>query len=294
MNLELTQIQKDILYALITIYKKKASSSIKGEEIAELVNRNPGTVRNQMQALRAFGLIEGVPGPKGGYKPTAKAYELLAITKPEEAVRVPVIVNDELIEDLSAEEMVLPLLSHPEICQARVKVLGDVKRINLGDRIVIGPTPVNELMVYGKVTGRDDTVSSVVIAIEKIVALPKDRVEEHMSSPVITVNMDESVVNATKLLAEKGIYCLPVKDGDKLIGIFTLNHVAKAIAEEKLKKTVKEVMRPKIVLVEKDMYLKEALRLMKDENVRILVVMEGEKPVGVITDQRILRKLAPE
>jgi len=90
--LELTQIQKDILYALITLYKKKGGNSIKGEEIAELINRNPGTVRNQMQALRALGLVEGVPGPKGGYRPTAKAYELLSITKPEESVRVPVIV----------------------------------------------------------------------------------------------------------------------------------------------------------------------------------------------------------
>jgi hypothetical protein len=292
MDLELTQIQKDIIYALITIYKKKGLS-IKGEEIAELINRNPGTVRNQMQALRALGLVEGVPGHKGGYRPTAKAYELLEITKPEESVRVQVIVNDELL-DLSAEEMILPSLSHPVICQARVRILGDIRKVNIGDRIIIGPTPVNELMVYGRVTGRDDTASTIIIAIEKIHALPKDRVGEHMSSPIITVNVNETVTNATKLLAEKGIYCAPVEDGDKLIGIFTLDHIAKAVTEEKLDKPVKAVMRPKIVLVEKDTYIKEALRLMRDERVRILVVADKGKPIGVITDQKILTNLAPE
>ena len=294
MALELTQIQKDILYALITLYKKRAGSSVKGEEIAELINRNPGTVRNQMQALRALGLVEGVPGPKGGYRPTAKAYEMLAITKPEESVRVPITVNDEVFDDLSVEEIDLTSISHPDVCQARVRIIGDIKKISPGDRVVIGPTPVNELMVYGKVTGRDDTENTIVIDIDKIVALPKDKVEEHMSAPIITVDADASVKNGVKILAEKGIYCTPVVEGDDLVGIFTLDHVAKALAEGKLDAKIKEVMRPKIVMVEKDTSIKEALRLMKDEKVRILVITDKGQPIGVITDQKILTKLAPE
>ena len=294
MALELTQIQKDILYALITLYKKKSGVSVKGEEIAELINRNPGTVRNQMQALRALGLVEGVPGPKGGYRPTAKAYEMLAITKPEESVRVPIVVNDEAFDDLSVEEIDLTSISHPDICQARVRVIGDIKKISPGDRVVMGPTPVNELMVYGKVTGRDDTENTIVVDIYKIVALPKDRVEEHMSTPIITVDANSKVKDGAKILAEKGIYCAPVVEGGDLVGIFTLDHVVKALTEGKLDAKVKEVMRPKIVMVEKDTSIKEALRLMKDENVRILVITDSGHPVGVITDQKILTKLAPE
>ena len=294
MSLELTQIQKDILYALITLYKKKAGASVKGEEIAELINRNPGTVRNQMQALRALGLVEGVPGPKGGYRPTAKAYEMLAITKPEESVRVPIMVNDEVFDDLSVEEIDLTSISHPDVCQARVRIIGDIKRISPGDRVVIGPTPVNELMVYGKVTGRDDTENTIVIDVDKIVALPKDRVEEHMSSPIITVDADAEVKDGAKILAEKGIYCTPVVESGDFVGIFTLDHVAEALAEGKLDAKIKDVMRPKIVMVEKDTSIKEALRLMKDEKVRILVITDNGQPVGVITDQKILTKLAPE
>ncbi|MEM1670489.1 MAG: CBS domain-containing protein [Archaeoglobaceae archaeon] len=294
MDLELTQIQKDILYALITLYKKKAGGSIKGEEIAELINRNPGTVRNQMQALRALGLVEGVPGPKGGYRPTSKAYELLSITKPEESVAVPVIVNETPIEDLSVEEIDLPSVSNPEVCQARIRLLGDVRKIVPGDRIIVGPTPVNEIVVQGKVVGRDDTANTVIIDIEKIVALPKDTVGEHMSSPIISIESNAKVSEAAKLLAEKEIYCAPVKKDGKFVGILTLDHIVKAVAQGKLDAKAEEVMRPKIVLVEKDTKIREAIRLMRDENVRILVVTDRGEPVGVITDQKILTKLAPE
>ncbi len=294
MDLELTQIQKDILYALITLYKKKSGGSIKGEEIAELINRNPGTVRNQMQALRALGLVEGVPGPKGGYRPTSKAYELLSITKPEESIAVPVVVNDTLLEDLSVEEIDLPSISNPEVCQARIRLLGDIRKILPGDRLVVGPTPVNEILVQGRVVGRDDTANTVIIDIEKIVALPKDTVGEHMSSPIITIDANAKVLEGAKLLAEKEIYCAPIKKDGKFIGILTLDHIAKAVAEGKLDAKVEEVMRPKIVLVEKDTKIREAIRLMRDENVRILVVTDRGEPVGVITDQKILTKLAPE
>ncbi len=107
-----------------------------------------------------------------------------------------------------------------------------------------------------------------------------------MSSPIISVDAEESVVNAAKVLAENGIYCTPVKKDGKFVGIFTLDHVAKAVAEGKLNAKVEEVMRPKLVMVEKDTKIGEALRLMRDEKVRILLVTDKGEPVGVMTDRR--------
>ncbi len=291
--LELTQIQKDILYALITLYKKMGGNSIKGEKIAELINRNPGTVRNQMQALRALGLVEGVPGPKGGYRPTAKAYELMAITKPEESVKVPVVVNGKSI-DASAEEMDFPSLSHPDICTARVRIVGDTKSIEPGDEVIIGPTPVNELMVWGKVTGRDDTTNSILISIDKIFALPKDTVGDHMSSPIITVDAEQSVREATRVLAENKIHCAPVKKGNSFVGVICLLQIAKALSDGKFDAPVREYMIPKVVFVEKTTKIREAMRIMREENMRILVVTDSGEPVGVITAHRILTELGPE
>ena len=62
--MDLTTVQRDILTALINIHRVEGRA-VKGEEIAELIDRNPGTIRNQMQSLKALNLVEGVPGPKG-------------------------------------------------------------------------------------------------------------------------------------------------------------------------------------------------------------------------------------
>ncbi|ADB58757.1 CBS domain-containing protein [Archaeoglobus profundus] len=293
MVLGLTQVQKEILNALITLYRKKGLP-VKGEEISELINRNPGTVRNQMQALRALGLVEGAPGPKGGYRPTAKAFELLSITEPSKAVKVPVIVNGKLMEDLSAEELTFPSLPHPEVCEARVRMVGDIRKIPPDAEIIIGPTPVNEMLVFGKVTGRDDTENIVIMSVQKIYAIPKDTVGMHMSTPIITVNADDDIVSASKVLLNHQIHRAPAKKGEDFIGIFSLRNAVQAFIEGKKDAKVREYMDPTIVKVEKDTKLSEALRLMRDYNVRLIVVTDEGKPVGVITDYQILTRLAPE
>ncbi len=293
MALKLTQVQRDILNALITLYRRKGLP-IKGEEISELINRNPGTVRNQMQALRALGLVEGAPGPKGGYRPTAKAFELLSITEPEKAVKVPVIVNGKLMEDLSAEELIFPSLPHPEMCEARIRIVGDIRKIIPDDDIIIGPTPVNEMMVFGKVMGRDDTENIVVASIKKIYAIPKDTVGMHMSTPIITVNANDDIITASKVLLRHQIHRAPVKKGSDFIGIFSLRNAVEAFIEGRHDSKVKDYMDPTIVKVEKDTKLSEALRLMRNYNVRLIVVTDEGRPVGVITDYQILTRLAPE
>lgn len=79
------------MQSLINLYRKAEGKSIKGEEIAEMMNRNPGTIRNQMQSLRSLGLVKGVPGPRGGYKPTIEAYHTLNITDFSKASQVPIL-----------------------------------------------------------------------------------------------------------------------------------------------------------------------------------------------------------
>ncbi|MDR9430981.1 MAG: HTH domain-containing protein, partial [Natronomonas sp.] len=87
-SIELTPSQKTILQELINLFRE-SESAVKGEDIAEKVDRNPGTIRNQMQSLKALQLVEGVPGPKGGYKPTATAYDALKIQEMDQAADVP-------------------------------------------------------------------------------------------------------------------------------------------------------------------------------------------------------------
>ena len=46
-----------------------------------------------MQSLKALHLVEGVPGPKGGYKAIAAAYERSPCDADDNVVDVPVIRN---------------------------------------------------------------------------------------------------------------------------------------------------------------------------------------------------------
>ena len=76
----LTSVQKETLQTLINLYENSDGNSVKGEDIAKVMNRNPGTIRNLMISLRSLSLVKGVPGPRGGYKPTIEAYHSLNIS----------------------------------------------------------------------------------------------------------------------------------------------------------------------------------------------------------------------
>src|SRR3989337_4413227 len=177
--MELTPIQKEILTALINLYRTK-KQAIKGEDIAEIIDRNPGTVRNQMQSLEALGLVEGVPGPKGGYKATGDTYRVLKLTDMEIEKNVPLRRNDELVDNATAAEISFTTVRHPDLCNATVHVIGDIKKFDIGDSIVIGPTPVNKLVMRGEVIGRDDTENSLLFVIQEMVSLPKKPVKTYL------------------------------------------------------------------------------------------------------------------
>jgi len=280
-ELELTQIQKDILYALISLYNK-TRYQVKGGEIAKLLDRDSISLRHNMQVLKALGLVEGIPGLKGGYRPTVKAYEILSITMPENAVGVPVIKNDELLDDLTVEEISFPSVSHPEVCQVKIRMVGDVRRISVGDSLLIGPTPVNGLIIAGKVRGRDDTTNSIIMESERIIAIPKGTISKPLSKP-ITVDRNTSIKEVAKILNKREINCILVKEGDAIVGFFTCEHAVNALAEGKIDEKVEDLMEDRIVMVEKDTTIREAIRLMKDKDVEILIVTEKNRSIGALT-----------
>ncbi|WP_248903462.1 HTH domain-containing protein [Halocatena marina] len=162
-SIELTTSQKDILRELINLYSQ-SERAVKGEDIANGVDRNPGTIRNQMQSLKALQLVEGVPGPKGGYKPTANAYEALGVQDLDEPANVPLTHNGEHIEDANVQEIDLTSVHHPDLCRAEVRLHGSIKNFHDGDEIIVGPTPRSKLQIEGVVDGKDETDNVLIIS----------------------------------------------------------------------------------------------------------------------------------
>jgi len=169
-SIELTPSQKTILTALINLYGDEAENAVKGEQIAAEVDRNPGTIRNQMQSLKALQLVEGVPGPKGGYKPTPTAYEALDVQQMDDAAPVPIHHEGEHLEGATVEEIDLNSVHHPELCRAEIHLQGSVRDVAEGDQVTVGPTPLSKLVVEGIVDGKDDTSNVLILRIEDMKA----------------------------------------------------------------------------------------------------------------------------
>jgi len=168
-SIELTPSQKKILEALINLYRE-SESAVKGEDIAAEVDRNPGTIRNQMQSLKALQLVEGVPGPKGGYEPTGAAYDALQIEDMEEAADVPFQHNGEHVETANVLEIDLVSVHHPENCRAEIRLQGTIAPYHEDDSITVGPTPISKLRIEGTVVGKDETNNSIILTIDEMVA----------------------------------------------------------------------------------------------------------------------------
>jgi len=288
----LTSVQKEILQSLINLYQRSNGKSIKGEEIAEIMNRNPGTIRNQMQSLRSLGLVKGVPGPRGGYKPTIKAYHELNITVSDKAIEIPVYKDGKKLNNLTVTKIEFTSIPHPGECEAAIKAIGDIKQIDLGDKVRVGPTPVNKLVVNGVVVGRDDMDNILLLDTTGIRSIPKKTVMEVASRELITLNPSISLKDAAKILSDKNIEGAPVIEDKTIIGVLTLSDITKAIANQKENLKVGGVMSKQIITVEGDVMIADAIEIMNKNKVgRLIVVDDDSMPVGIITRTDLLDKI---
>lgn len=289
----LTSVQKEILQSLINLYRQSEGKSIKGEEIAEMMNRNPGTIRNQMQSLRSLGLVKGVPGPRGGYKPTIEAYHNLNISDANKETQVSLYKDGKLLKDLTVARIEFTSIPHPGECEAAIKAIGNIKSIDLGDRVRVGPTPVNKLVVNGVVVGRDDMDNILLLDTTGIRSIPKKKVIEVASRDLITLGPDLPIKEAANVLTKEEIEGAPVLDGEEVVGILTLSDITKAIAQNKENLKVKNIMSDKIITVESDMMIADAVEVMNQNNIgRLIVLDEKGRPIGIITRTDLLNKIA--
>jgi predicted transcriptional regulator len=172
----LSSIQKEMLQALINLYQSSNGTAVKGEDVGNVLNRNAGTIRNQMQGLSNLGLVKGVPGPHGGYKPTIEAYHTLNVSITDKEAIVPIFKDDNELKDASVAKIEFTSVPHPGECEAAIKILGNIKDLKLGDNVRIGPTPVNHLGLSGIIVGRDDMDNILLLKTKNIRSIPKKTV----------------------------------------------------------------------------------------------------------------------
>ena len=121
---------------------------------------------------------------------------------------------------------------------------------------------------------------------------PRMLVKDVMTSPVITIDEDESSYKAAQLMDQNDVGCIVVtsKEG-KPLGIITeRDFVTRVLAKNTLpsKITAKKVMTSPLITIEPDEILSEAARRMSRLNVRRLGVMYKGNLVGIISSKDIL------
>ena len=118
-------------------------------------------------------------------------------------------------------------------------------------------------------------------------------VREAMSSPVITVREDTSVVEAAKIMSDYNIGAIIILNEDaEPLGILTERDlvyriVAKDVSPRNIK--VKEIMSSPLRTVDAEKSLEEAMTIMGRSNIRRLGVTHRGKLEGIITYKDVLR-----
>jgi CBS domain-containing protein len=110
----------------------------------------------------------------------------------------------------------------------------------------------------------------------------------------ITVMPNVFVYEAARSMRDKEIGSVIVVDNGNVLGVVTERDlVRRVLAENRDPKTVKirEVMSSPVVSISPNEDILDAAYLMKKKGIRRLIVMEGEKLVGIITSDDMTRNM---
>ncbi len=287
--MELTSVQRDILTALINIHRKDGRA-VKGEEIAELIDRNPGTIRNQMQSLKALNLVEGVPGPKGGYKATGGAYEAMNLDTSGKTVEVAVVRNGVMVEGTSVNEIIFNKVMQQDACGGVVRITGNIRQFNIGDVVEVGPTPVNRLYIRGKVTGRDDTMSQLIFHVDEMISVPRIPVKD-VARRAVRIPPEATLREASRILVHNGVMDALVEENPP--GLVNLTDIARAVADGRIDVGIKEIMNRSYLTMESEELIYEAIKILARAGINQVVVTEKGVPWGIVSPEDLMKSLTP-
>lgn len=287
--MDLTPVQRDILTALINIHRVEGRA-VKGEEIAELIDRNPGTIRNQMQSLKALNLVEGVPGPKGGYRATGSAYEALNVEATGDVVTVPVLRNGVLMEGTTASELIFNKVMHTQLCDGVIRIIGNIRDFNVGDEVEVGPTPVNKLYLRGTVRGRDDTMSRLIIHVDAMISVPKLAIKK-IARRAVRIPPGASMQEAARILVHNGVQEALVEDSSP--GMVNQTDIVRAIADGKADQEAREFMNRGFLTIDSEETIYEAIKMLGKTGAGQLVVSEDGTLWGFVSPADLIKTLTP-
>ena len=117
-------------------------------------------------------------------------------------------------------------------------------------------------------------------------SVPISALLHHKNAALWSIAPEATVFEAIQLMADKNIGSLLVMSGDRLVGVFTERDYTRkmALQGKRSKETqVREILSGKIVSVTPQHTVEECMRLMTENRVRHLPVLDNGKAVGVVS-----------
>lgn len=124
-------------------------------------------------------------------------------------------------------------------------------------------------------------------------------VKNYMSTDLVTITPDTTVIKALDLMRQHDIHRLPVVVKGQLVGLLTESVIAKnspstatSLSVHELnyllnKTTAADIMIRRVITTSPDALLEQAASEMRNMDVGVLVVMDHTQLVGIITDKDI-------
>lgn len=112
------------------------------------------------------------------------------------------------------------------------------------------------------------------------------KVRDIMTGVPVTLERNQSLVDAARMMRDAAIGDVLVTDNGRLIGVLTdRDIVVRAVAEARDPglTTVGEVCSPQVTTVEPDDDLDTAVRLMREQAIRRLPVVDDGRAVGIVS-----------
>ncbi len=293
----LTATQREVLETLVKLYDKE-KRSIKSKEIATILNKDEGTVRNIIAWLKGMGLIESLTGPSGGYIPTLKAYDVIKGSSAQgEEYGYGVLTafeNGSKYRFIARSLEIMGLLTGGPV-RAVVKILGDLNKVKEGSRVRLESLLWRKLVLEGVVKRINMSAGEILVEIDKLVAIPDEYVEKVATKSLIYIKRNESLKEAAEKLMKNKIRGAPVVDErNDLVGFITMTDIAGALAKYgNPEERVELYMNPKVFTISENDTIFEAMKLMDLYRVgRLVVTNDRGTPCGIITRTDILKYIA--
>jgi signal-transduction protein with cAMP-binding, CBS, and nucleotidyltransferase domain len=120
-------------------------------------------------------------------------------------------------------------------------------------------------------------------------------VQSVMRSPAVSVQFSDTVASIAEKMASYDIGAVVVTSGGTPTGIVTEKDIVSKVVRmnrDPSKTLAKDVMSSPLTSIETTKSLSDAIKTMKEKNVRRIIATEGGRVVGIVTERRILEFLA--